>query len=403
MANRAFILPIHPPSSLGLSFFIKGDDIRFQVLCHAVRYESIERDSKGQYKNDWTRRALVAAQGNDDDFENIVCPAANQRQSFSKLEQRARVDVLWRRHANGWIVTVALCNAQELADNMAGRDYVYERAEKTLFEASLSCVIDAGEVGAYPRVDRSLLDQAEQEIELQYARRHIYAIGHGCAANWEVKDGKVAELRSETMPAMEAPRMTADTGSGGEPVLSLARLAEIDNAHATLLPELDDFISGYAHWVVSQQGNIPELSADDRAAADRMVGRVNTAVSRMRAGLRLLGDNAQARLAFSLANRAMLDQMCQHDRLQDKPRINDACRWRPFQLGFLLATLESTANEDSEFRDTIDLIWFPTGGGKTEAYLGLTAFQIVPRRLRYSDTGGRNSYPDALYLAPVDP
>lgn len=387
-AESAMIRRYIPPSSLGLSFFIKGDDIRFQILCHAVRYESIERDSKGQYKNDWTRRVLVAAQGNDDDFENIVCPAANQRQSFSKLEQRARVAVLWRRHANGWIVTVSLCNAQELADDMTARDYVYERAEKTLFEASLRCVIDAGEVGVYPRVDRSLLDQEEQEIELQYARRHIYAIGHGCAANWEVKDGKVAELRSETMPAVEVPRMTADTGSGGEPVLSLARLAAIDNAHATLLPELDDFISGYASWVASQQGNIPGLAADDRAAADRMVGRMNTAVSRMRVGLRLLGDNAQARLAFSLANRAMLDQMRQHDRPQSKPHADDACRWRPFQLGFLLATLESTANEDSEFRDTVDLIWFPTGGGKTEAYLGLIAFQIVLRRLRYSDTGG---------------
>ncbi len=164
------------------------------------------------------------------------------------------------------------------------------------------------DVGVYPRVDRSLLDQEEQEIELQYANRHIYAIGHGCAANWEMKDGKVVELRSESMPAVEVPQMTADTGSGGEPVLSLARLADIDKAHTTLLPELEDFISGYANWVANQQGSIPGLPADDLAAASRMVERMNTAVSRMRAGLSLLGDNAQARLAFALANCAMLDQ-----------------------------------------------------------------------------------------------
>ncbi|MCP4391390.1 MAG: helicase [Gammaproteobacteria bacterium] len=187
---------------------------------------------------------------------------------------------------------------------------------------------------------------------------------------------------------MEVPQMTADTGSGGEPVLSLARLADIDNVHATLLPELDDFISGYANWVANQQGNISGLPADDRAAASRMVERMNTAVSRMRVGLSLLGDNAQARLAFALANRAMLDQMRQHDHLQGKPRADDVYRWRPFQLAFLLTTLESTANEDNEFRDTVDLIWFPTGGGKTEAYLGLIAFQITLRRLRHSDTGG---------------
>lgn len=388
LAEPAVVRRYIPPSSLGFSFFIKGEAIRFQVLCRAVGYERTERDERGQYKNDWTRKELVPGQGDDEDFESISCPGKDQRQSFYKLADKARVDVQWRHFVDGWIVTVSLCNAQELAGSATGRDYVYERAGKTLFEASLRCVIDAGDVGVYPRVDRSLLGQEEQEIELQYAHRHIYAIGHGCAANWEVKGGAVAELRSEMMPAVEVPQMTADTGSRGEPILSLARLAGIDNAHTTLLPELADFISGYASWVASQQGNILSLPADDRAAASRMVERMNTAVSRMRVGLRLLGDNAQARLAFALANRAMVEQMRQHDRLQGKPHADDAYRWRPFQLAFLLTTLESTVNEDSEFRDTVDLIWFPTGGGKTEAYLGLIAFQITLRRLRHSDTGG---------------
>jgi hypothetical protein len=377
-----------PPSSLGFSFFIKGEDIRFQVLCRAVRYVRMERDDRGQYRNDWRRKELVPGQGDDEEFENISCPGKNQHQSFYKLAEKARVDVQWRHFIDGWIVTVSICNAQELADGAAGHEYVYERAEKTLFEASLRCVIDAGDVGVYPRVDRSLLDQEEQEIELQYVLRHIYAIGHGCAVNWDVKDGKVLELHSETIPAVEVPQMTADTGSGGEPVLSLARLADIDNDHTTLLPELDDFISGYASWVASQQANILSLPADDRAAASRMVKRMNIAISRMRVGLRLLGNNGQERLAFALANRAMVEQMRQHARLQGKPRADDAYRWRPFQLAFLLTTLESTANENSEFRDAVDLIWFPTGGGKTEAYLGLIAFQILLRRLRHSDTGG---------------
>lgn len=387
-AEPAIVRRYIPPSSLGFSFFIKGDDFRFQVLCRAVRYERTDRDERGRYKNDWKRRELASRQGNDEDFANITCPGNEQRQSCYMLEGSALVDILWRHFAEGWIVTVSLCNAQELADSETGRDYVFERAKMTLFEASLRCVIDSGEIGVYPRVDRSLLDPEEQEIELQYAHRHIYAVGHGCAADWELKDGKVIELRSETMPAVEVPQMTADTEAGGEPVLSLARLADIDNVHATLLPELDDFISRYANWVANQQGNISGLPAEDHAAASRMVERMNTAVSRMRVGLRLLGDNAQARLAFALANCAMLDQMRQHDHLQGKSCGDDAYRWRRFQLAFLLTTLESTANGDSEFRDTVDLIWFPTGGGKTEAYLGLIAFQIVLRRLRYPDTGG---------------
>ncbi len=392
-AEPAIVRRYIPPSSLGFSFFIKGDRIQLQVLCSAVQYEC-----KGRYKNEWTRKALISAQGNDEDFENIAGPEKNQRQSFRKLGDKARMDVMWRRFADGWIVTVSLCNVQQISDGQTGREYVSERAEKTLFEASLRCMIDAGEVGVYPRVDRSLLDDEEQEIELQYAHRQVYAIGHGCAADWTVQNGKVVELRSDTMPTVEVPQMTVDTGAVVEPELkrkfpeypplSMARLADLDQAHATLLPELDSFVDGYTAWVSNQEGSISGLPADDQAAANRIVDRMRVAVLRMRAGLNLLSENEQARLAFAFANRAMLDQMRQHERAQGKPRADDAYRWRPFQLAFLLTTLESTANADSEFRDTVDLIWFPTGGGKTEAYLGLIAFQIALRRLRHSDTGG---------------
>lgn len=388
LAKPVIVRRYIPPSSLGFSFFIKGKDIRFQVLCRAVRYERTERDEQGQYINNWIRRELVSGRGDNEEFENISCPGNDQCQSFSKLHGKARMDVQWRHFADGWIVTVSLCNAQKLADSVADGGYVYERAKNTLFETRLRCVIDAGDVGIYPRVDRSLLDQEAQEIELQYANRHIYAVGHGCAADWYLNGDKVVELRSETMPAVEVPQMTADVGSKGESVLSLTRLADINNAHAALMPELDNFISGYENWVTSQRDSISGISADDRAAASRMVEHMNKAISRMHMGLRLLGDDAQARLAFALANRAMLDQMRQHGRLQGKPRADEAYLWRPFQLAFLLTALESAVNENSEYRETVDLIWFPTGGGKTEAYLGLIAFQIVLRRLRHSDTGG---------------
>ncbi len=388
MAEPAIVRRYIPPSSLGFSFFIAGSDIRLQVLCRAVVYQHADRGDGGRYKNEWKRLDLVSGRADGEGFENLACPGSDCRQSFFKLAGRARLDVQWRRFADGWIVTASLCNAQELSDSETGRDYVFERAGKTLFEAGLRCVIDSGEVGVYPCVDRSLLDPEEQEIELQYAHRHTYAVGHGCAAGWELKDGKVFELHSETMPAVEVPQMTADTGTGGEPVLSLACLAEIDGTHATLLPRLAAFVDGYATWVATQQGQISDLPIADHAAGNRIVSRMNTAVSRMRAGLRLLAGNAQARLAFALANRAMLDQMRQYGRLQGRSSADEAYRWRPFQLAFLLTTLESTANEDSEFRDTVDLIWFPTGGGKTEAYLGLVAFLIVLRRLRHPDTGG---------------
>ena len=384
-AEPAIVRRYIPPSSLGLSYFIRGTRVEFQLLCSAVRYERTERDERGRFKNEWTRRTLVPGAG-DEEVVNVACPGKEQHQSFKVLSDRARLDVLWRQFANGWIVTVTLCNTQIVADDT--NEFAFERAEKTLFEASLRCVIDAGEVGEYPRVDRSLLDNEEQEIELQYAAQRIYAIGHGCAADWVATHDGVAELCAQTMPIAEVPQMTADTGSGGDAALSLSMLSRLDEDTDLLESDLPFFVEGYAIWAANQKETISELSEDDRAAANRISQRIETTVKRMRGGLALLSKDQQVRLAFALANRAMLDQMRQHDAVQSKTRSDDAYRWRPFQLAFLLTVLESSANPDSEDRDLVDLIWFPTGGGKTEAYLGLIAFQIVLRRLRHPDTGG---------------
>jgi len=374
-----------PPSSLGFSFFIKGACIELQLLCSAVRYEHTKRDGHGRFENKWTRRPLVP-DGDDEEVVNITGPEMKQHQNHAVLGGCARIAIIWRRFADGWIVTVTLCNTQVVSDEM--RKFAFDRAEKTLFEASLRCVIDAGEVGEYPRVDRTLLDDEEQEIELQYAEQRIHAVGHGCAADWTTANGRVIELSTQTMPMVEVPQTTADTGAGEDAALSLAVLSRLDDCPDPLGSALPTFVDGYAGWAGRQKQKLSALSEDDGAAAERICQRIEATVERMRGGLALLAKDAQVRLAFALANRAMLDQMRQHDIVQGRPRGDDVYRWRPFQLAFLLTVLESTADPDSEDRDTVDLIWFPTGGGKTEAYLGLIAFQIALRRLRHPDTGG---------------
>ncbi|MDF1915629.1 hypothetical protein, partial [Klebsiella pneumoniae] len=66
---------------------------------------------------------------------------------------------------------------------------------------------------------------------------------------------------------------------------------------------------------------------------------------------------------------------------------NDNSAWRPFQLAYILTCLSSIENPDSKHRDLVDLLWIPTGGGKTEAYLGLSAFTIFLRRIRNKENG----------------
>ena len=254
---------------------------------------------------------------------------------------------------------------------------------KSLFEARLECVVEGGELVDYPRVDPSLLSDEEQELELQYREQRIYAVGHGAAANWDVRSGRAARIWSEFMPDAEVPMMTVNIG-GDDAVLRLARLAE-----APMLHELARFVGGYAGWVVEQERIASGLpSGAERAAAKRISDRMNIALDRMRACVRTLRDDRLAAESFRLANRAMLDQMRRTDRVAGRDTEVDDYRWRPFQLAFLLTVMVSAIREEDEFRDVLDLIWFPTGGGKTEAYLGLIAFLIVWRRLKYPDSGG---------------
>ena len=125
-------------------------------------------------------------------------------------------------------------------------------------------------------------------------------------------------------------------------------------------------------------------------------------------GLSLLQDDSRVMYAFRLANRAMLLQQLHYDlplrtwTIPDRssPEITPVKwpdpanpppklgSWRPFQIAFILMNLRSIAMPEDDERDIVDLIWFPTGGGKTEAYLGLTAFTIFFRRLLDpNDTG----------------
>jgi hypothetical protein len=70
-----------------------------------------------------------------------------------------------------------------------------------------------------------------------------------------------------------------------------------------------------------------------------------------------------------------------------------AATWRPFQLAFILLNLPALADPGNPDRaavpmtgdastGVVDLLFFPTGGGKTEAYLGLAAFAFAIRRLQ---------------------
>jgi len=367
-----------PPSSAGFSFFIRGDDVRLQVSPWAVRYEL----ESGQ--DLWRRKPF------SDQVSYFQPPEERVEHSERKtvFDNRAEVFVLWRPHADGWLTTVSLSNCKELPDDILQFEYRNKQSELSIFETQLECIIESGdgEVGTYPRVDPNLLSEEDQELELQYKNRRIFAVGHGAAVDWEEKNGCVNKIWADFFPKVEVPQISVDSDGLKTNVLELEYLSQYPRDQKSIGADLEKFVHAYDEWVCGQQASAENLSKMDQRVASRILSRMKKAVMRMEQGLRLLEQNQDAAHAFGIANEAMHLQMGQYERSQGTGEKR--YRWRPFQLAFLLMVIESAVDDDSEFRDTLDLIWFPTGGGKTEAYLVLIAFLIAWRRLRHPTSGG---------------
>ncbi len=261
-------------------------------------------------------------------------------------------------------------------------------------------------------LDFSLLDPEEQSLELQYRNKRVYGTGLGTSVNWNINDNGEGEIFNDFFPEAEVPSMDfsvpQDSGIMKE-ALSMRFLSDLDDTQKSKkLTALKSVVNAYEQWIDALDEKKKILSDCYRTAAEINIAGCRKAKERMAAGLRTLNDNELAWTAFSLANRAMFMQRI-HLKLQsDTADIDrypgdedlselleamdygvpegiagDNYFWRLFQIAFLLMSINSITNDSAPDRDVVDLIWFPTGGGKTEAYLGLTAFTVFYRRLAH--------------------
>lgn len=353
------------PSSVAISFI--SDRPAVSVRFAGATYTAI--DDGGPPR--WQRRAF--------DFDDLALERNSGPQQLAAGDVPVEVGARWRASGDGYLVTV---HARVLA-SASGNDRI--DSLNAVFQVELE--VRAGDGGVIEEYDttRALeLDDESAELRLRYRNRKIYAVGHGMAADWDADQGPCTKVWLEPVPAHVVPAIEtvgfeADTPQAQ--ALSLQALAKIDSSPDEVLTSLDAFVDAFGTWVSEQEGRVADFGTDSPIAC-RIVERSEVSLKRMRRAVELLraDDQGQLRTAFSLAMQAM--------RLQMLRSSDDEPRWRPFQLGFLLVSLASTVDERHPDRELVDLIWFPTGGGKTEAYLGLAAIEIFRRRLAYGASGG---------------
>lgn len=215
-------------------------------------------------------------------------------------------------------------------------------------------------------------DLDERMGDLHYRDCYEYAAGHGCAADWDTAEGHCSRVWTQWIPAATVERVNASELNVDLSMKALGAIPDGVSAGRLLRP----LVRLYGEWIESMAQSARGLNSERLQTASHLVSEAHEARKRLDRGIQLLESDAMLLRAFVVANRAMA-----RSAVQRRPGTPDP-QWRPFQLAFLLLNLEGLYDAASRDRRRVDLLFFPTGGGKTEAYLGLAAIALVLRRLR---------------------
>ena len=283
-----------------------------------------------------------------------------------------------------------------------------------LFQMGFSATAQDGLlIEAYPEVEQPDGDDEQRSIDLLYRNKRTYAIGHGCAAGWgQASEGTAPWVSAEPLPAYEVVSLTPNvyvTDEAGNRTAVTVSMAALAEGKQEGRDQVDSVLALYEEWIDQQEALIPDLLPRFQQTAMRHIELCRAALQRMHTGWQLVGSSQIAKRAFQLANQAMLFQQVRSRlplREFERDR-NDILRpkgvhpepvvqpgqgnWRPFQIAFILASLPELVEPQRASRSIVDLIFFPTGGGKTEAYLGASAISLLARRLRDPSDGGTDT------------
>lgn len=408
------------PSSFGMSFCVSHAAESLEIAAAWGNYrrelsQGLYLDKEGDPQKIWKRYPMVGR------FTLPLNGQVFKQLAMGEAGPKVYIKAQSRQQQNGdWIVTVFLVNEQ--------REQKPNRDESWLFQPQLQ-VQAANRQPVFLRKSLPtalqnldpLIQQEQQSMAMLYRKQVEFAVGHGISVEAELAPNtteQAVSLSTAVAPAYEVPKTTPPTVEEipalAGLVLDMKELAE--TATPALPAKLNDLAIAYSSWIAEQASRIadPQTGLTDyQAVAQTTVQNCRKALVRIQAGITLLQTQETAAAAFRFMNRAMWQQRI-HSLYAEQVRQGKATaleavdcfenrRWFPFQLAFILLNLPSLSElhhpDRSDPTEAIaDLLWFPTGGGKTEAYLGLTAYTIGLRRLQGNLAGRSGEFGVAVLM-----
>jgi hypothetical protein len=392
------------PSSLGLTFCVDDDVDSVLIRASWGRYRRTKSETllteSGAARMVWKRSPkggnirLQLKEGRSSQPIDIDHPDVRIESTVRRLERAGGAD---------WVVTVFLVNGQTPAED-AKEEEAWLFQPELRIEAPDGAAVFRKRPTPFEFEDLDALDAEERKVLSMQYRDHVeFAVGHGVAVDAEVEPGDPQRARSVStrivpwydVPATEAPT-SAEIPGLAELVRDMKELS--DMATGELVTTLSLIPREYERWIEKQEarGESAELGGHSEAAGIAL-DRCRRALDRLQEGIRAIETDHRAADAFRFANKAMWLQRVRFDYAMRRRRSDDVDiatvdrpenrSWYPFQLAYILISIPSLA--DPTHRERVDptaavadLLWFPTGGGKTEAYLGVAAFAMAMRRLQ---------------------
>lgn len=403
------------PSSFGMTFCVDGAAKSLMVHGRWGQYKKEEREEQidkrtGKPIRVWKRYPHGGSQ------EIPLRPGPLKPLLLDGRSPDVFVQGQIRKQDDVYFVTLFLVNGQE-----EGRP----KDEYHIFQPELAVTAphDAPVFVQKRRARRAEnLDPAvkleDETMAMLYRRQVEFAVGHGVSVRAKVSEespDRAVMVKTQVVPRHEVPKVTPPTEADADrnPAFGKLKGLVLDMKELAGVPSKDfrkklgPLLAAYKAWIDGEEAKIgddAEGLADFRDAAEASVASCHRTLQRIEEGLALVTKDAQAAEAFRFMNRAMWLQrtysiFSEQVRRGGNPNFDkeidvpDNRRWYPFQIAFILLNLPGVSRLDHPERSTsqeatADLLFFPTGGGKTEAYLGLTAYTMGLRRLQ-GMVGGR--------------
>lgn len=390
--------------SAGFTCMVDGSQTHMNVHTGWGRYERRHSEYPNEHGESplvWKRVPVVNTA--------VLLPLQQGMGHASPCAEQPGVHLHWRilRHEGQWMISLFLANHQDMVRRRQDEHWIFQvQLRATAQDGSSPVFVQRREHLAAPGMDADTVQEVEDQA-LRYRHARVFAMGHGTSVRVqrlpEDPPHLARSVEADFLPVSDvrgqSPRNAQDDPALQGIVLEMRTLA--DMPQADLLQNLHRIHTAYAQWLGALQSQ--HLSGHEKAHT-RATREVARALERLAEGIALLEHDTAALQAFRFANRAMHSQRVRSTLARlwrkspegDKPERTKLlavldqpakAAWRLFQLVFMLINLPALTNPSHRDRShpqeaVADLLWFSTGGGKTEAYLGLTAYTLALRRLQ---------------------